>query len=148
MWELGRNVFWRVLRKCSQSSQGAPPVTTDPRHGPSVLCGSCYLTCRRVRMNNVSDAAECIHQFLQRDAEWNWCDVSSKFPNAVSAHFLLFAIVPCLVFVECYMEGDSSVVFPGAQWLRERFLCDVDGVHEGPLIASNVSHPRRARLLR
>ena len=72
-------------------------------------------------------------------------------PNShvqVSAHFPLSGIVPCLVFVECYMEGDASVVFPGAQWLRERFLCDVGGGHEGPLIASNVSHPRRARLLR
>ena len=58
------------------------------------------------------------------------------------------ADVPCLVFVECYMEGDASVVFAGPQWLRERFLCDVGGVNERPLIASNVSHPRRARLWR
>ena len=99
-------------------------------------------------MNNVSDAAECIHQFLQRDAEWNWCDVSSKFPRAVSAHFPLSAVVSCLFFAECYMEDDAAVVFPGAQWLRERFLCDVGGAHEAPLIASNVSDPRRARLLR
>ena len=41
-----------------------------------------------------------------------------------------------------------TVVFAGAQWLRERFLCDVGGVHEGPLIASSVSRPRCARLFR
>ena len=56
--------------------------------------------------------------FLQRDA-------SAKFQSSVSAHYPLFVGVPLSVSVECYVEGDASVVFPGAQWLRERFLCDV-----------------------
>ena len=94
---------------------------------------------------------------MRRSAFISFC---SEMPNAIGVMYppdshvqcprIFHCSLSCHVwfFVECYMEGNASVVFRGAQWLRERFLCDVGGVHEGPLIASNVSDPRRARLLR
>ena len=80
----------------------------------------------------------------------NGIDVMSLPNSQVQCPLIFHCSLSCHVWfvVERYMEGDASVVFPGAQWLRERFLCECGGAHESPLIASSVSHPRRARLWR
>ena len=85
-------VLARVVTMCSPSYRRFQTRS-------SVLCGSCSRTCRRAGVNDMYDAAQCIHHFfLQRDA-------SAKFQSSVYAHFPLLVGVPRSVFVDCYMEA-------------------------------------------